>query len=105
MCAASKAKAAESDAAPPNKKAKTLNTTKTPGKKVKQEAADHASAACPDLSNAPTHGPDEPLLLDFSGNDEGAYHLVPFLLTSPIWFYFRHKLRWYPLTVACIACT
>ncbi len=65
--AASKAKAAENDAVPHNKKTKKLNSTKPPSKPVKaikQEAADDNAGAFPDLTNAPTHGPDEPLLLE-----------------------------------------
>ncbi|DBA73362.1 TPA: hypothetical protein ACH3X1_011407 [Trebouxia sp. C0004] len=71
---ASKAKAAENDAVPPNKKAKKLNSTKPPFKAVaaiKQEAADNNAGAFPDLTNAPTHGPDEPLLLEYGSTHEG----------------------------------
>ncbi len=72
--AASKAKTAENDAVPPNKKAKKLNSTKPPSKPVKaikQEAADNSAGAFPDLTNAPTHGPDEPLLLEHGSAYEG----------------------------------
>jgi len=72
--AASKAKTAENDAVPPNKKAKKLNSTKPPSKPVKaikQEAADNSAGAFPDLTNAPTHGPDEPLLLEHGSTHEG----------------------------------
>jgi len=72
--AASKAKAAENDAVPHNKKTKKLNSTKPPSKPVKaikQEAADDNAGAFPDLTNAPTHGPDEPLLLEHGSTHEG----------------------------------
>lgn len=72
--AASKAKTLENDAVPPNKKAKKLNSTKLPSKPVKaikQEGADNNAGAFPDLTNAPTHGPDEPLLLEHGSTHEG----------------------------------
>lgn len=72
--AASKAKATENNAVAPNKKAKKLNSTKPPSKPVKaikQEAADNNAGAFPDLTNAPTHGPDEPLLLEYGSTHEG----------------------------------
>ncbi|DBA69980.1 TPA: hypothetical protein ACH3X2_012333 [Trebouxia sp. C0005] len=71
---ASKAKATENNAVAPNKKAKKLNSTKPPSKPVKaikQEAADNNAGAFPDLTNAPTHGPDEPLLLEYGSTHEG----------------------------------
>ena len=37
--------------------------------------AHDAAAACPDLSNAPTHGPDEPLLLQHDPEDGRLGHL------------------------------
>lgn len=72
--AASKAKAEEDNAVPPNRKAKKLNSTNSPSKPVKavkQEAAASNAGAFPDLTNAPTHGPDEPLLLEHSSTHEG----------------------------------
>lgn len=72
--AASKVKAEENDAVLPNKKAKKSNSTKSPSKPVKaikQEAADNSAGAFPDLTNAPTHGPDEPLLLEHNSTHEG----------------------------------
>ncbi|KAL0045771.1 hypothetical protein WJX82_003975 [Trebouxia sp. C0006] len=70
----SKAKAEENDAVLPNKKAKKLDSTKPaskPVKAIKQEAADSSAGAFPDLTNAPTHGPDEPLLLEYGSTHEG----------------------------------
>ena len=72
--AVSKAKATENHAVPPNKKAKKLDSTKPPSKPIKaikQEAADNNAGAFPDLTNAPTHGPDEPLLLEHGSTREG----------------------------------
>ncbi len=72
--AVSKAMAAENHVVPPNKKAKKSESTKPPSKPVKaikQEAADNSAGAFPDLTNAPTHGPDEPLLLEHGSTHEG----------------------------------
>ena len=66
----------EAELLPASKKPKKLNSTKPSSaqsaKLPSHDAANQQHAgACPDLSNAPTHGPDEPLLLDYPGNDTG----------------------------------
>lgn len=64
-----------SEALPASKKSKKLNSTKPSARPARlpshDAAAQHGAGACPDLSTAPTHGPDQPLLLDYPGDDAG----------------------------------
>ena len=77
MCGwgAASATAHESETLPAGKKPKMLNSTKPCTRSAKlpghDAAAQRNAVACPDLSTAPTHGPDEPLLLDYPGDDAG----------------------------------
>lgn len=91
--AASTKTATDSELLPASKKPKKLNSTKPSSaqsaKLPSHDAANQQHAgACPDLSNAPTHGPDEPLLLDYPGNDTGeklsvvSSHLLSVCLSS-----------------------
>ena len=74
-CAADTRDPAASGVQPSNKKPKLHNSTKASRPTVKlpsNDASSHTAEACPDLSNAPTHGPEEPLLLDYTEPNAGA---------------------------------
>lgn len=58
----------ESGAAQPKKKPKKRDVSQTTDQAVAPEAADEAQAH-PNLANAPTHGLDEPLQLDYDPDD------------------------------------